>query len=228
MLTSPQCTQFPKYVSVVSAHKSHACFIFTNGTFVKVSTHALPFAQRGESNIKMDLGGSRYEHRNWIQQARKRLEWWDFENIVNEPSSSLKGVTLLDKLTMLAFPEIHCTLIMELASCRIWGSHRDGYQEFFIIKKKSVSCWFLAWLTLQPLRWRRCVPPKYQLTFNGTTWRYIPEDITLTYYGSTALCWALYAIFSSFLILYRRQDSLDGGSARRKASTYTQDNTDTE
>jgi hypothetical protein len=28
------------------------------------------------------------------------------------------------------------------------------------------SCWFLAWLTLQPCRWRLCVPPKCRLTFN--------------------------------------------------------------
>jgi hypothetical protein len=34
--------------------------------------------------------------------------------------------------------------------------------------------------------------------------------------------------FFSFLILYSRQDSLDGGSARRKAAIYTQNNTNTE
>jgi hypothetical protein len=33
------------------------------------------------------------------------------------------------------------------------------------------SCWFLAWLTLQPWRWRRCVPLKCHLTFAG------PQDI---------------------------------------------------
>jgi hypothetical protein len=41
------------------------------------------------------------------------------------------------------------------------------------------------------------------------------------YYGSTALCRALARFF---LVSW----SLDGGSARRKASTYTQDNTNTE
>jgi hypothetical protein len=37
------------------------------------------------------------------------------------------------------------------------------------------SCWFLAWLTFQPWRWRPNVPPKCQLTF---TWIYgfVPED----------------------------------------------------
>jgi hypothetical protein len=36
-------------------------------------------------------------------------------------------------------------------------------------------------------------------------------------------------LFFSFVIfLYRRQDSLDGGSARRKAATYTQNNTNIE
>jgi hypothetical protein len=29
------------------------------------------------------------------------------------------------------------------------------------------SCWFLAWLTLQPWRWRRYVPLKHWLTFTG-------------------------------------------------------------
>jgi hypothetical protein len=29
------------------------------------------------------------------------------------------------------------------------------------------SCWFLAWLTLQPWRWRWHVPPKLQSTFTG-------------------------------------------------------------
>jgi hypothetical protein len=38
---------------------------------------------------------------------------------------------------------------------------------------------FLAWLTLQPLRWRPCVPPKRRLTINILRKRYIPEDITL-------------------------------------------------
>jgi hypothetical protein len=34
--------------------------------------------------------------------------------------------------------------------------------------------------------------------------------------------------FSSFFILYTVGDSLDGGSPRRKAATYAQNNTNTE
>jgi hypothetical protein len=46
--------------------------------------------------------------------------------------------------------------------------------------------------------------------------------------GSTALCWALASSSFPSFFLHRRYDSLDGGSARRKAATYTQDNTNTE
>jgi hypothetical protein len=46
------------------------------------------------------------------------------------------------------------------------------------------------------------------------------------YYGSTALCWAL-AAFQFLDPTHSRYDSLDGGSARCKASTtYTQNNTE--
>jgi hypothetical protein len=41
------------------------------------------------------------------------------------------------------------------------------------------------------------------------------------YYGSTALCWAL-AAFQFLDPIHNRQDSLGGGSATRKASTYIQ------
>jgi hypothetical protein len=36
-------------------------------------------------------------------------------------------------------------------------------------KRETVSTkgWFLAWLTLRPSKWRRCVPPKCLLAFNG-------------------------------------------------------------
>jgi hypothetical protein len=40
-------------------------------------------------------------------------------------------------------------------------------------------------------------------------------------------CWNL-AAFSFLNPIHSRQDSLDGGSARRKAATYTQINTNTE
>jgi hypothetical protein len=30
----------------------------------------------------------------------------------------------------------------------------------------TASCWFLAWFILQPGRWRRHVPRKFELTFS--------------------------------------------------------------
>jgi hypothetical protein len=38
---------------------------------------------------------------------------------------------------------------------------------------KQVESWLPLW------RWRRYIPPKCRLTFNGTTWYYIPEESTL-------------------------------------------------
>jgi hypothetical protein len=49
-------------------------------------------------------------------------------------------------------------------------------------------------------------------------------SIYLSIYGCTALCWAL-AAFQLLNPIHSRQDSLDGGSARHKDSTYTQNNT---
>jgi hypothetical protein len=42
--------------------------------------------------------------------------------------------------------------------------------------------------------------------------------MTVTIYGSTPLCWAL-VVFQFLNPIHSRQDSLDRGSARRKAST---------
>jgi hypothetical protein len=47
------------------------------------------------------------------------------------------------------------------------------------------------------------------------------------YYGSTVLCWTLAAI-SVYLSYTHLVGLLDGGSARCKASTYKQSNTNTE
>jgi hypothetical protein len=47
------------------------------------------------------------------------------------------------------------------------------------------------------------------------------------YYGSTAICWVL-ADFQFLDPIRSRQDSLVGGSARRKAATYIQNDTNTE
>jgi hypothetical protein len=49
----------------------------------------------------------------------------------------------------------------------------------------------------------------------------------MSIYGSTALYWAL-AAFQFLNPIQSRYDSLDGGSARPKASTYTQINTNIE
>jgi hypothetical protein len=43
-----------------------------------------------------------------------------------------------------------------------------------------LSLKFLAWLILQPWRWRRHVPPKCQLTFRWTMYCCIPEEGTLS------------------------------------------------
>jgi hypothetical protein len=51
--------------------------------------------------------------------------------------------------------------------------------------------------------------------------------LIIIYYGSTALRWGL-ATFSVFLSYTQTIDSLDGRSARRMASTYAQDNINTE
>jgi hypothetical protein len=46
----------------------------------------------------------------------------------------------------------------------------------------------------------------------------------LSLYGSTALCWTLAAFSVSPSFLHSRYDSLYGGSARCKATTYTENN----
>jgi hypothetical protein len=48
-----------------------------------------------------------------------------------------------------------------------------------------------------------------------------------TVYGSTALCWTL-ADFQFLNPIHSRQHSPDAGSTRRKAATYTQNNTNIE
>jgi hypothetical protein len=61
------------------------------------------------------------------------------------------------------------------------------------------------------------------------SWRYfsIYLSIHLIIYDSTALCSAL-ATFSVSWSIHSRYDFLDGGSARRKAAIYIEDNTNTE
>jgi hypothetical protein len=90
-------------------------------------------------------------------------------------------------------------------ACRIWGSHSGGYEEFChiqrcVVRLKSTDvseehiasifrlCLLpasprcLAWLILQTWRWRRHVPPKRQLTFNGTLHDIPVDRILLSLY----------------------------------------------
>jgi hypothetical protein len=53
-------------------------------------------------------------------------------------------------------------------------------------------------------------------------------EALVSIYGYTAVCWTLAAFFQFLDPIHSRYDSLDGGSARRKAATYTQNNTNTE
>jgi hypothetical protein len=52
--------------------------------------------------------------------------------------------------------------------------------------------------------------------------------IYLSIYGSTDLLLDLGRFFQFLNPIHSREDSLDGGSAIRKAATYTQNNTNTE
>jgi hypothetical protein len=55
----------------------------------------------------------------------------------------------------------------------------------------------------------------------------IITSIKLSIYSSTALV-DLVSFFSFLIFIHSRQGSLNGGSARPKAATYTHDNTNTE
>jgi hypothetical protein len=88
----------------------------------------------------------------------------------------------------------HCIFITTGGRCcytlcfiYIWVSRNSGYKEFVEANRcfrgtcrlylqglkvsqtmtTAASCWFLAWLTFQPWKWRRHVPPKCRLTFTG-------------------------------------------------------------
>jgi hypothetical protein len=63
-----------------------------------------------------------------------------------------------------------------------------------------------------------CVRSKYETKWLPSTPVYL--SIYLSIYGSTALCWAS-SIFQFLNRIHSRKDSLDEGSDRRKASTYT-------
>jgi hypothetical protein len=76
-----------------------------------------------------------------------------------------------------------------------------------IMQLLPASWWFLPWLILRLWRWRRHVPPKRQLTFNGLR-RYIPEDRTVRF----KLChvWHRCARFNQWqLISYTLRNKLE-------------------
>jgi hypothetical protein len=72
-------------------------------------------------------------------------------------------------------------LIITLAVCPNFSSALiwSVYWTYRLHLQQShlLSRWFLARLIVRPWRWRRYVPPKCRLTFNGLS--YIPEDSTL-------------------------------------------------
>jgi hypothetical protein len=79
-----------------------------------------------------------------------------------------------------------CSLIDNLQSlCRIWGSHSGDYEDSCLFGYNAMwpvenqptfrmnmlllpaSLWFLTWLIHRPWRFRRYIPPKFRLIFNG-------------------------------------------------------------
>jgi hypothetical protein len=51
--------------------------------------------------------------------------------------------------------------------CRIWGSRSGGYEDYHLLLATCFHAGYLLSLFLRPWRWRRCVPPKCQLTLKG-------------------------------------------------------------
>jgi hypothetical protein len=66
----------------------------------------------------------------------------------------------------------------------------------------SASCWFLAWLTLQPWRMKWHISPKHHLTFNGLhsiiSWK-VEHFITAAVRTSDPTCYTRNLLFPSFL-----------------------------
>jgi hypothetical protein len=106
---------------------------------------------------------------------------------VSEDRAASVFVAELGLLFLLAGGERSFLLIAgKYRPCRIWGSHSGGSPLKVIRRFWGIYClrdqcpriisgsachqlsrWFLAWIILIPWRWRRCIPPKRWLSFNG-------------------------------------------------------------
>jgi hypothetical protein len=67
--------------------------------------------------------------------------------------------------------------------CHLFASH--------VLWLPPASCWFLAWLTLQPWRRRRHVPPKRPLTFKGRQGIMSQEDWAVHFRALLTRHWSL-------------------------------------
>jgi hypothetical protein len=71
-----------------------------------------------------------------------------------------------------------------------WRKSKPSKQPVW--SRQQASCWLLAWLILQPWRWRRHLPPKRQHTLNRIhgVIQHIPTDGTIPcLYHTCAFCW---------------------------------------
>jgi hypothetical protein len=75
-----------------------------------------------------------------------------------------------------------------------------------------------------------CSFESYVYVVNKSIYQSIPRLVTYLIYLSMALQSSVgpWPLFQFLNLIHSRQESLDGGSARRKAATYTQNNTNTE
>jgi hypothetical protein len=94
---------------------------------------------------------------------------------------------LLVRLGSLTEPTGNDGLASKVPSVSLWF-HVFASHVLFLL---SASCWFLPWLTVQPWRWRRHVPPKRRLTFaRGSEDIAVHFRILLTRHRSSA--WPTY------------------------------------
>jgi hypothetical protein len=114
------------------------------------------------------LGGPKLESTSETRYSDRFLLWFEVLTAVVMKSSVFWDITPCNPLSV---------------NRRFGGTYRLHLQGRRISQASSachlLSSWFLAWLILRPWRWRRHAPPKRQLDFQLSTWRYIPEDRTV-------------------------------------------------